>query len=203
MKCGLLGRTLGHSYSPQIHAMLGDYAYTLFEKEPEEVADFLKNGDFAGINVTIPYKQAVIPYLDDLSDAACRIGAVNTILRRPDGSLWGHNTDYYGFSAMVQRTGLALEGKKVLVLGSGGASRTVVCVLEELGANPVVISRTGKDNYQNLSRHADAAAIVNTTPVGMYPNTGVSPVELDGFSHLEGVLDLIYNPARTQLLLDA
>lgn len=203
MKCGLLGRTLGHSYSPQIHAMLGDYAYTLFEKEPEEVADFLKNGDFAGINVTIPYKQAVIPYLDDLSDAARRIGAVNTILRRPDGSLWGHNTDYYGFSSMVQRTGLALEGKKVLVLGSGGASRTVVCVLEELGANPVVISRTGEDNYQNLSRHADAAAIVNTTPVGMYPNTGISPVELDGFSHLEGVLDLIYNPARTQLLLDA
>lgn len=203
MKCGLLGRTLGHSYSPQIHAMLGDYTYTLFEKEPEEVADFLKNGDFAGINVTIPYKQAVIPYLDDLSDAARRIGAVNTLLRRPDGSLWGHNTDYYGFSAMVQRTGLSLEGKKVLVLGSGGASRTVVCVLEGLGANPVVISRTGKDNYQNLSRHADAAAIVNTTPVGMYPNTGVSPVELDGFSHLEGVLDLIYNPARTQLLLDA
>lgn len=203
MKCGLLGRTLGHSYSPQIHAMLGDYVYTLFEKEPEEVADFLKNGDFTGINVTIPYKQAVIPYLDDLSDAARRIGAVNTILRRPDGSLWGHNTDHYGFSAMVQRTGLALEGKKVLVLGSGGASRTVVCVLEELGANPVVISRTGKDNYQNLNRHADAAAIVNTTPVGMYPNTGISPVELDGFPHLEGVLDLIYNPARTQLLLDA
>lgn len=203
MKCGLLGRTLGHSYSPQIHAMLGDYAYTLFEKEPEEVADFLKNGDFTGINVTIPYKQAVIPYLDDLSDAARRIGAVNTILRRPDGSLWGHNTDYYGFSAMVQRTGLSLEGKKVLVLGSGGASRTVVCVLEGLGANPVVISRTGEDNYQNLSRHADAAAIVNTTPVGMYPNTGISPVELDVFSHLEGVLDLIYNPARTQLLLDA
>ena len=203
MKCGLLGRTLGHSYSPQIHAMLGDYVYTLFEKEPEEVADFLKNGDFTGINVTIPYKQAVIPYLDDLSDAARRIGAVNTILRRPDGSLWGHNTDHYGFSAMVQRTGLSLEGKKVLVLGSGGASRTVVCVLEELGANPVVISRTGEDNYQNLSRHADAAVIVNTTPVGMYPNTGISPVELDGFSHLEGVLDLIYNPARTQLLLDA
>ena len=203
MKCGLLGRTLGHSYSPQIHAMLGDYAYTLFEKEPEEVSDFLKNGDFSGINVTIPYKQAVIPYLDDLSDAARRIGAVNTILRRPDGSLWGHNTDYYGFSAMVQRTGLSLEGKKVLVLGSGGASRTVVCVLEGLGANPVVISRTGEDNYQNLSRHADAAVIVNTTPVGMYPNTGISPVELDGFSHLEGVLDLIYNPARTQLLLDA
>lgn len=203
MKCGLLGRTLGHSYSPQIHAMLGDYAYTLFEKEPEEVSDFLKNGDFSGINVTIPYKQAVIPYLDDLSDAVRRIGAVNTILRRPDGSLWGHNTDHYGFSAMVQRTGLSLEGKKVLVLGSGGASRTVVCVLEGLGANPVVISRTGEDNYQNLSRHADAAVIVNTTPVGMYPSTGISPVELDGFSHLEGVLDLIYNPARTQLLLDA
>ena len=104
---------------------------------------------------------------------------------------------------MVQRTGLSLEGKKVLVLGSGGASRTVVCVLEGLGANPVVISRTGKDNYQNLNRHADAAAIVNTTPVGMYPNTGISPVDLDGFPHLEGVLDLIYNPARTQLLLDA
>lgn len=203
MKCGLLGRRLGHSYSPQIHRMLGDYSYELFEKEPSEVGDFLKHGDFTGINVTIPYKKEVIPYLDDLSPVARTIGAVNTIVRRPDGTLFGHNTDYYGFSAMVQRAGLSVSGKKALVLGSGGASVTAVTVLKELGAQVVVISRKGENNYENLNRHPDAAVLVNATPVGMYPNTGISPVDLSLFPHLEGVLDLIYNPARTQLLLDA
>lgn len=203
MKCGLLGRKLGHSYSPQIHGMLGDYSYALFEKEPEEVGDFLKNGDFTGINVTIPYKKTVIPYLDDLSPVAKKMGSVNTILRRPDGTLFGHNTDCYGFSAMVQRAGLSVFGKKVLVLGSGGASGTAVCVLQELGANVVVISRKGENNYDHLALHKDASVLVNATPVGMYPNTGISPVDLDCFPHLEGVLDMIYNPARTQLLLDA
>lgn len=202
MKCGLLGRTLGHSYSPQIHSQLGEYAYSLFEKEPEELEVFLKNGDFSGLNVTIPYKKSVIPYLDDLSPIARRLGAVNTVIRR-DGQLIGHNTDYYGFQSMVVQSGLDVHSKKVLVLGSGGASNTAVAVLEELGANVVVISRSGKNNYGNLYLHADAAVIVNATPVGMYPHVGISPIDLSLFCKLEGVLDIIYNPARTQLLLDA
>lgn len=203
MKCGLLGRKLGHSYSPQIHALMADYPYDLFEKEPEEVADFIRHGDYTGINVTIPYKKDVIPFLDELSPMAKRMGAVNTIVRRNDGSLFGHNTDYFGFSDLIRRSGIAVTGKKVLVLGSGGASNTAVKVLEDLGANVVIISRSGENNYHNLSRHRDAAVIVNTTPVGMYPNTGVAPVDLREFPHLTGVLDMIYNPARTQLLLDA
>ena len=203
MKCGLLGRKLGHSYSPQIHNLLGDYSYVLFEKEPEELENFLKNGDFSGLNVTIPYKKEVIPYLSELSPTAPKMGCVNTVLRRSDGTLYGHNTDYFGFTSLVRHAGLSVAGKKVLVLGSGGASNTAVAALKDLGASPVVISRSGENNYQNLHRHTDAAAIVNTTPVGMYPNTGVSPIDLGLFPHLEGVLDVIYNPARTQLLLDA
>ena len=203
MQCGLLGRKLGHSYSPQIHNLLGDYSYVLFEKEPEELENFLKNGDFSGLNVTIPYKKEVIPYLSELSPTAKKMGCVNTVLRRSDGTLYGHNTDYFGFTSLVRHAGLSVAGKKVLVLGSGGASNTAVAALKDLGAIPVVISRSGENNYQNLHRHTDAAAIVNTTPVGMYPNTGVSPIDLALFPHLEGVLDVIYNPARTQLLLDA
>lgn len=203
MQCGLLGRKLGHSYSPQIHNLLGDYSYVLFEKEPEELENFLKNGDFTGLNVTIPYKKEVIPYLSELSPTAQKMGCVNTVLRRSDGTLYGHNTDYFGFTSLVRHAGLSVAGKKVLVLGSGGASNTAVAALKDLGASPVVISRSGENNYQNLHRHTDAAAIVNTTPVGMYPNTGVSPIDLALFPHLEGVLDVIYNPARTQLLLDA
>ena len=202
MICGLLGRKLGHSYSPQIHRFLGDYSYTLFEKEPEEIEDFLKHGDFDGINVTVPYKKDVIPYLDQLSPIARKLGAVNTVVRR-DGKLIGHNTDYFGFRTMVDSSGISVAGKKVLVLGSGGASNTAVVVLKELGAEVVVISRSGPHHYGNLELHADAAVIVNTTPVGMYPNTGNAPVDLDRFPKLEGVLDVIYNPARTELLLQA
>lgn len=203
MKCGLLGGKLGHSYSPQIHAALADYPYDLFEKTPEELPEFLKNGDFTGLNVTIPYKKDVIPCCAELSDRAQKMGAVNTIVRRKDGSLIGHNTDYFGFSSMVKKSGLSPEGKKCLVLGSGGASATAVAVLQEMGGNVIVISRSGENNYDNLEKHADAAIIVNATPVGMYPNTGVSPVDLRLFPALEGVLDLVYNPARTQILLDA
>jgi len=203
MQCGLLGRKLGHSYSPQIHGLLGSYSYSLFEKEPEDVEDFLRNGDFTGINVTIPYKKTVLPYLDELSPVARKMGCVNTIVRRNDGRLYGHNTDYFGFVSLVHHSCIPVAGKKVLVLGSGGASNTVVHALTDLGALPVVISRSGENNYQNLSRHADAAVIVNTTPVGMYPQTGVSPLDLQQFPYLEGVLDVVYNPARTQLLLDA
>ena len=203
MKCGLLGRTLSHSYSPQIHSYLGDYPYTLFEEEPENVGDFLQKSDFTAINVTIPYKKDVMPYCAELTDCAKKMGAVNTIVRRLDGSLIGHNTDYFGLHYTFQRMGLSLQGKKVLVLGSGGASVTTVIVLKELGANVVIISRSGENNYNNLHLHQDAYVIVNTTPVGMYPNAGVSPVDLDMFPNLEGVLDIIYNPARTKLLLDA
>lgn len=203
MRCGLLGRKLGHSYSPQIHRQLGNYAYTLFEKEPQELEEFLKSGDFTGLNVTIPYKKDVIPFLDELSPVAKRLGAVNTIVRREDGSLIGHNTDYFGFRYLVNRSGLNVGGKKVLVLGSGGASNTAVAVLQELGANVVIISRSGENHYGNLTLHSDAAVIVNTTPVGMYPNTGVSPLDLGVFPRLEGVLDVVYNPAKPKILLDA
>ena len=202
MKTGLLGRKLGHSYSPQIHAHLGDYSYELFEREPEQIGDFLKNGGFDAINVTIPYKKDVIPYCAELSDIAQRIGAVNTIVRRPDGSLIGHNTDYFGFISTVERAGLNPSGKKALVIGSGGVSKPAIAALEEMSAKVVVISH--KENTpENLAKHSDAALLVNATPVGMYPNVGASPVDLDLFPHLEGVLELIYNPARTQLMLDA
>ena len=203
MKCGLLGRKLGHSYSPQIHSQLGTYSYDLFEKEPEQLAAFLKGGDFTGINVTIPYKKDVIPYLDALSPAAQKIGSVNTIVRRADGSLFGHNSDYFGFVSLVKHSGIPVEGRKVLVLGSGGTSNMVVTALRDLSAVPIVISRSGENNYDNLERHADASVIVNTTPVGMYPNTGISPIDLRLFPKLEGVLDVVYNPAKTKLLLDA
>lgn len=204
MQCGLLGRTLGHSYSPQIHARLGEYRYALYEKEPEELEDFLKNGDFTGLNVTIPYKKAVIPYLDELSPRAKALGAVNTVVRRPDGSLIGHNTDFFGFEVMLRTCGVSVAGKKALVCGSGGASNTVCAVLKEAGANVVVLSRSGENNYRNLERHADASLIVNATPVGMYPEVEKAVIEnLNGFPKLEAVLDLIYNPARSMLLMEA
>ncbi len=202
MKCGLLGRKLGHSYSPQIHAMLGSYSYALFEKEPEEIEAFLKCGDWAGINVTVPYKKSVIPYLDELTPTAEKLGAVNVIVRR-NGRLIGHNTDFFGFQTMLNASKLDISGKKALVLGSGGASNTVCAVLNDAGAEVVIISRTGENNYTNLHLHKDAALIVNTTPVGMYPNTGIAPVDLEQFPNLQGVLDVVYNPARTKLLLDA
>lgn len=202
MKCGLLGAKLGHSYSPQIQKLLGNDSYYLFEKEPAELEKFLTVGDFTGLNVTIPYKQAVIPYCDELSPIAQRLGAVNTIVRR-NGRLIGHNTDYFGFETMLHKSNLQVDGKKVLVLGSGGASKTVVTVLQEHGAHVIVVSRKGNDNYSNLDRHKDAAVIVNTTPVGMYPSTEAAPLTLEIFTQLEGVLDVVYNPSRTKLLDDA
>lgn len=204
LKCGLLGEKLGHSYSPAIHAQLSDYEYRLYERKKEELEDFLKNGDWDGMNVTIPYKKTVMPYCAELSDRARRIGSVNTLVRRPDGSLFGDNTDAYGFELLVRRSGIQVQGKKALVLGSGGASVTVCAVLEALGAESVtVISRNGEDNYDNLSRHADAQVIANTTPLGMYPKTGAAAVDLAAFPKCEGVLDVVYNPARTALILQA
>lgn len=203
MQCGLLGEKLGHSYSPQIHVLLGNYSYELYEKKPHQLEDFLRSGQFHGLNVTIPYKKAVIPYCDHLSHEAQKLGAVNTIVKSADGKLTGHNTDYFGFQYMLQKSRLNVSGKKALILGSGGAAVTVFSVLQEAGALPVIISRHGKDNYENLNQHQDAAVIVNATPVGMYPNTGSCPIDINNFPSLEGALDLIYNPARTQLLLNA
>ena len=200
---GLLGRKLGHSWSPQIHALLCGYDYVLTEKEPEEVPKFLAETSLAGMNVTIPYKKTVLPYCSALSDAARTIGSVNTLVRTPEG-WYGDNTDHAGFLAMARSCGVPLRGKKALVFGTGGASLAVIAALRDLGADPIVsISRSGPDNYENLSRHADAAVLVNATPLGMYPNAGVSPADLDLFPICEAVLDVVYNPARTKLLLEA
>lgn len=204
MVYGLLGKTLGHSYSPQIHALLGDYEYRLFEVEPQDLEAFLKKREFGGINVTIPYKKDVLPYLSGISENAKRIGAVNTITVKEDGGLYGDNTDYDGFLCLVQKSGFQVKGKKALVLGTGGASLPISAVLSDLGAREVVfISRSGENNYQNLSRHADADLIVNTTPVGMYPNNLQAPLSLSEFPNLSGVLDIVYNPQKTKLILDA
>ena len=204
MDYALLGEKLGHSFSPQIHRALWGCDYGLIEKSPEELGPFLQNGSFKGLNVTIPYKQPVIPYLDALSPAAEAIGSVNTVLRRADGSLYGDNTDYAGFLALLRSLKSSVRGQKVLVLGDGGAARTVRAVLRDEGAGETVtISRRGPDNYTNLDRHADAALIVNTTPLGMYPHTDAAALDLRLFPRCRAVLDLIYNPARTKLLLQA
>ena len=203
MRAGLLGRRLGHSFSPRIHALLGDYSYELFEVEPEKLDAFMKEGAFDALNVTIPYKKDVIPYCAELTQAASAIGSVNTLVRRSDGTLLGDNTDAAGFRAMLDRLAVAPAGKKALVLGSGGASLTVQHVLREAGAEVIVISRSGENNYNNIALHADAKIIVNTTPVGMYPGNGETPVSLEAFPALEAVLDVIYNPARTRLMQDA
>ena len=200
---GLIGEHLQHSFSPRLHGLLGNRSYGLFELQPEELEAFLTRGAFDGLNVTIPYKKAVIPYCSRLTDQARRIGSVNTIVRQPDGTLLGHNTDYDGFLHLLRISGIEAAGKKVLVLGSGGASLTVQTVLEDLGAGEiVVISRSGPDHYGNLDRHRDAAILVNATPVGMYPHNGESLVDLDRLPKLEYIFDLIYNPAKTRLLLD-
>ena len=204
LRCGLIGKTLGHSYSPQIHAHLDSYEYKLIEMPEEEVDVFLKSDNFDAINVTIPYKKTVMPFLDVISDEALRIGSVNTVTHLPDGRLKGDNTDYYGFSYMLDKGNIAVKGKKVLVLGSGGASMTARTVAADRNAREVVIiSRSGEDNYTNLDKHSDCDILINTTPVGMYPNNGVSAVSLDVFPKLSGVVDMIYNPAKTALILDA
>lgn len=202
-KYGLIGEKLGHSYSPEIHALLGDYEYRLYPMPREAVGDFVQKSGLSGFNVTIPYKETVMPFLDRISPEARRIGSVNTVVREADGSTSGYNTDYFGFSVELGDVS-HLKGKKALVLGSGGASKTVRAVLGDAGLSPVVtISRKGPDNYQNLSRHSDAALIVNTTPVGMYPAVEASPIDLRQFPACQLALDLIYNPAWTEFLLQA
>ena len=200
---GLLGEHLPHSFSPQIHLALGNHDYNLFEVAPENLEAFMKEHKFKGINVTIPYKKAVIPYLDVVSPEAQKIGAVNTITVR-DGKLYGDNTDYFGFVYMLQKSGISIKGKKTVVLGGGGASATVQAVLHDFGAKEViVVDLNTENNYKNLYLHYDGEIIVNTTPVGMYPNNLKSLVNLDDFKNLSGVLDVVYNPLKTKLILDA
>ncbi len=200
---GLLGRKLGHSFSPQIHAELADYEYGLYELEPQSLKVFLEATKLDGFNVTIPYKKDVMSCCASLSPRAEAIGSVNTLVRMPYG--WhGDNTDYAGFLWMLNSLGVDVRGKKALVFGSGGASLTVTKVLADCGAGELItVSRSGENNYNNLHLHADAAVIVNATPLGMYPDTGKAPASLGLFPACEAVLDLVYNPARTALLLDA
>lgn len=203
MRFGLIGEKLGHSFSKEIHESMGKYEYHLWEVPKDELDSFMKKADFDGINVTIPYKQAVIPYLDEIDDAAQAIGAVNTVVRRGD-KLCGYNTDFGGMKMLIERCGFDYSGKKVLILGSGGTSKTACAVAESLGAAEVItVSRGGRVNYENvLSLHGDADYIINTTPVGMYPNNGASAVEVADFPFLQGVTDVVYNPLKTKLCLD-
>ena len=201
---GLLGRKLGHSWSVPIHTALGCQGYRLIELEPEELEGFLSQPNIGGLNVTIPYKRDVMPFCDVIDPMAEAIGSVNTLTRRADGKLYAFNTDAAGFCWMAERTGISFTGKKTVVLGSGGASLTAVACAKKLGAREVVvISRSGENNYGNLSRHADADIVVNTTPVGMFPNNGAAAVDLATFPRCSGVLDVVYNPRRTALLLQA
>lgn len=207
MKYGLIGEHLKHSYSCEIHAQIADYEYELHEIPPSGLGGFLKKRDFNAINVTIPYKQDVIPYLDEISDTAKRIGAVNTIVNR-NGRLYGDNTDFAGMLALAKHIGVDMKGKKVLILGTGGASKTGHALAEYMGAQSVFyVSRSGKDGSisyeQAVTEHSDAQIIINATPVGMFPKQDGRPIDISAFPKLDGVIDAIYNPLRTNLILDA
>ncbi len=207
MQYGLIGERLGHSFSGIVHGYLAEYEYELCELAREDVDAFMQARDFRAINVTIPYKGVVIPHLSYIDPHAEEIGAVNTVVNR-DGRLYGYNTDFYGMRALISRMGLTLDGKKVAILGTGGTSRTAMAVAKALGAAEYFrVSRTAKDgaiDYGTLYRdHADVDVIINTTPSGMYPCIDESPVELERFSALSGVIDAIYNPLRPKLVTDA
>lgn len=204
---GCIGKKLTHSFSREIHAQLADYQYDLIELTEEEIAPFFAKKSFAAINVTIPYKQTVIPYLDSVSPVAQKIGAVNTIVNK-DGKLYGYNTDYHGMKALIEKVGIELTGKKVLILGTGGTSKTARVLAEDLGAARIlIVSRRNTEGcitYEEAVRdHTDTQVIINTTPSGMYPNCEDKPIDIGYFTHLEGVIDAVYNPLRTNLVLDA
>ena len=205
LQYGLIGAKLGHSYSVAIHAQLGDYDYRLCEQTEAEFIDRMNRRSFRGLNVTIPYKVLAFEHCDALSDTASEVGCVNTLVVRPDGSLYGHNTDIGGFIALARHAEVDIAGKKAVILGSGGTSLTARAACRRLGAKEiVVISRSGPVDYAALYRdHADAEVLINTTPVGMYPNNGQAAADIARLPRLEGVLDVIYNPDRTALVLDA
>ena len=207
MKCGCIGKKLTHSFSKEIHAMLADYSYELMELTEEQIPAFFAHKDFDAINVTIPYKQTVIPYLDCVSDVARKIGAVNTIVNR-NGRLLGYNTDYYGMKALLEKAGICVNGKKVLILGTGGTSKTARVLTQDLGAADILlVSRRTSENTvtyaEAVQLHADAQVIINTTPCGMYPDCDAAPIDLAAFPALEGVIDAVYNPLCTNLILQA
>lgn len=203
-KHGLLGRKLEHSLSPEIHYLMGDPNYALYEVEPENVEAFIKKKEFDSINVTIPYKKTVMPYMSKTSEIARRIGGVNTIVKDEKGRLHGYNTDYYGFSYLLDFAEVNVKGKYCLILGDGGAAAAVKAVLADRGAEKTIcLTRSGKDKLANAAAYTDADIMINTTPVGMYPDNGSSPVSLEGFNKLEAVIDLIYNPLKTKLIFDA
>lgn len=207
MKYGLIGGKLGHSFSREIHARIADYHYELCELTYQGVDALLKERAFKGINVTIPYKETVIPYLDCISENAKKIGAVNTIVNRA-GKLYGYNTDYAGAKALIEHAGVGMEGKKALILGTGGTSKTLRTVAADMGAREIcIVSRSPRGNeisYEDAAKkHADAQVIVNTTPVGMYPAGDAMPIQIEKYSNLSGVIDVIYNPLRTRLVLEA
>ncbi len=204
LRCALLGEHLGHTFSPRIHSELADYSYDVVDIPTDAVEDFIRNGGYDAFNVTIPHKKTVIPFLDRISPEAASIGAVNTVVRRKDGTLDGYNTDYFGFDGMLTASGIDVFGTKALVLGNGGASLTVCAVLRNRGAKEILVfDRKGSVPYSDLPLHADAQIIVNATPVGMYPNNGKSLVDLSLFPRCRGILDVVYNPSRTALILDA
>ena len=203
MKYGLIGERLGHSFSKPIHEGIADYIYEIKEIPREDLDRFMREKDFLGINVTIPYKQSVIPYLDFIDEAARKIGAVNTVVNR-DGKLYGYNTDFGGMKMLIENQGFSYEGKKVVILGSGGTAKTAQAVAESLGAAEIItVSRRGGVNYENLlSMYGDCDYIINTTPCGMYPDTDECAVDVSSFTRLRGVTDVVYNPLKTKLFLD-
>ncbi len=207
MDHGLIGEHLPHSFSKEIHEKLGYYGYELCEVSRDDLHRFMTERDFRGINVTIPYKEAVIPYLHEISDRAKKIGAVNTVVNK-NGVLYGDNTDYGGMTALILKSGIEIKGKKVLILGTGGTAKTAHAVISDLGAASVItVSRTKSDTAisygEAVSLHLDADVILNATPVGMFPSTDAAPISLDSFNNLLGVIDVIYNPLNTRLMLDA
>ena len=207
MEYGLIGERLPHSFSKEIHEKIADYDYSLKELNPDELENFILSRNFKAINVTIPYKQAVIPFLDEISPEAEAIGAVNTIVNR-GGALCGYNTDFGGMRALAERIGLSMKYGKALILGTGGTSRTAAAVCERLGAAEIYrVSRSGREGSktyeQAVAEHSDADVIINTTPCGMYPDIFGCPIDLSGFTNLSGVLDAVYNPLNTSLVLDA
>ena len=206
-KYGCIGKKLTHSFSKEIHAKLAGYEYELIELSEDEIADFFSKKDFSAINVTIPYKQTVIPFLDSMSDVAKRIGAVNTIVNK-DGRLYGYNTDYYGMKALIEKIGIDMKGRKVLILGTGGTSKTAQVLTADMGASEVLtVSRSKSENYityeEAVNEHSDAQVIINTTPAGMYPDCKSQPIDVSVFEKLEGVVDAVYNPLCTNLVMNA
>ena len=204
MEYGLIGEHLPHSFSPEIHKKIGDYKYEIKELRPEELEKFLAERDFKGINVTIPYKQAVIPYLDGIDEAAKEIGAVNTIVNK-NGKLFGYNTDFGGLKALFERAGISVSGKKAIILGNGGTSKTAEAVLKNLGAQTVLktdLSAFGKviTNEEAVLNHSDAKILINTTPCGMFPNLSGMAADPADFPNLEGAIDVVYNPLRTDFV---